>query len=103
VPADRFGVGSLEIRFGSENAYYGPSVAITSSMMNTHQLVSNLCLKADIPPEELISAAARLRRTHWLHFAKVKGTDPVLMEGLRPLRLRTSRRLLSGLTGRQQP
>jgi hypothetical protein len=77
------GLEGLEISSGSRSAYYKPSVAITSSCGTTAELISKICLKANISADEIASGVAQFRRTHWVHFAKVGGMNPVRMEGLR--------------------
>jgi hypothetical protein len=81
----RLGLDGVELSDGSRSAYYKPSVALTSAITNSNDLLNKLAKKARLSPDWHMTGQTTIRRTYWEHYAEVPGKSP---QGLHLRRLR---------------
>jgi AMMECR1 domain-containing protein len=82
------GVNGLEVINGTKNAYYKPSVVITSKIKSHKRLLEKLCKKAKLEKDAWQNAETRIQVTKWLHFVEVKNSEAKFTElnRLRPVK-----------------
>src|SRR5262249_51650378 len=81
----------VKIVVGKAQAYYKPSVAITSSARSPQMLLEKLCKKAGLPETAWLAPDARLERSTWLSVLECpeRAEGFVLLHKLRSLPYRT--------------
>jgi AMMECR1 domain-containing protein len=61
------GLHGLEIRCGDREAYFKPSVPLTSNLVSHEQVIQHLCRKAGLSPDSWHTVPMRITVTHWMH------------------------------------